>query len=214
MIENDEELDKLESELRRKQSAQMQVAVSEQTTFSKKMDDVKQNILAEASMKDDKFVNTVVENVKEAAVKYTQVEQKKARLEQQRVQYESEKLDTQQKANANQQAEDKWINRQKRREYHYNGVKPIMLFVGITEPMNLCFLYFFAIILIVPFFIAKLFRGTIGVLFCGAEDTNRSKAAKGFIWTIIAIVIALSVLCLIYLFLKWQGIDILEKFKS
>lgn len=212
MIENDEELDKLELELRQKQATQIQI--SEQTSFSKKMDDVKQNILAEASTKDDKFVSTVVENVKDAAVQYTQVEQKKARLEQQRVQYESEKLDTQQKANANQQAEDKWINRQKRREYHYNGVKPIMLFVGITEPMNLMFLYFFAIILIVPFFIAKFFRGTIGALLCGAEDANRSKAAKGFIWTIIAIVIALSVLCLIYLFLKWQGIDILEKFKS
>ena len=224
MIENDEELDKLEKELREKQLAAMSATVGyverveqsqvEQSAFSKKMDDVKQQVLVVAAEQDEKFAEVVVENVKDAAVKYTQVEQRKAELERQKVQYESEKLDTQQLANVNQQLEDKWINRQKRREYHYNGVKPIMLFVGITEPMNLIFLYFFATVLIIPFFIAKLFRGTIGALLCGAEDTNRSKAAKGFIWTIIAIVVVIIIMCLIHLYLKWQCIDVLAKFKK
>lgn len=224
MIENDVELDELEKQLLEKKNSfssatdenmetQLEQTV-ERTQFSKQMDEVKQQVLATASQEDQRFVNTIVENVKDAAVTYTQVEQAKAEYERQKVEYESEKLDTRQQANAHQAAEDKWLNRQKRREYHYNGVKPIMLFVGITEPMNLAFLYFFAIVLIIPFFIAKLFRGTIGALLCGAEDANRSKAAKGFIWTIIAIVIVLIILCLIYLFLRWQGIDILANFKS
>lgn len=214
MIENDVELDELEKQMNEKRALQVSSQSNERTAFAEKMDDVKQQVLMTASQEDKRFVDQVVENVKDAAVTYTQVEQKKASLEKQKVQYESEKLDTQQKANINQQAEDKWINRQKRREYHYNGVKPIMLFVGITEPMNLFFLYGFAIVLIIPFFIAKLFRGTIGALLCGAEDTNRSKAAKGFIWTVMAIFVLLAVFCSIYLFLQWQGIDILKNLKS
>lgn len=212
MIEDDKELDELERQ--RNEKLQALAQTEQRSSFAEKMDDVKQRVLINASQNDDKFVNTVVENVKDAAVKYTQVEQEKAALERQKVQYESEKLDTQQLANMNQAAEDKWLNRQKRREYHYNGVKPVMTFAGINDPMNLAFLYFFAVILIVPFFIAKLFRGTIGALLCGAEDANRSKAAKGFIWTIIAIVVVILIMCLMHLFLKWQGIDLLEKIKS
>lgn len=189
------------------------VADAMKTAFANKMDDVKQNVLEDASENDAMFKNQIKENVKEAAVKLTEVEKEKADYAKQQVGYESAKLETKENKEKHQQKEDKWLNRQKRREFHFNGVKPIMSFVGITEPMNLFFLYLFALVLLVPFFISKLFRGTIGVLLAGAEDGNRSKTAKAFIWTIIAVAVALLLFVLVYLFLKWQGIDILRNIK-
>lgn len=186
------------------------VADAMRTTFANKMDDVKQNVLEDASENDAMFKNQIKENVKEAAVKLTEVEKEKADYVKKQVGYESTKLETKENQEKHQQKEDKWLNRQKRREFHFNGVKPIMSFVGISEPMNLLFLYFFAVVLLIPFFVSKLFRGTIGVLLAGAEDGNRSKTAKAFIWTVIALAVALLLFVLVYLFLKWQGIDILR----
>lgn len=105
--------------------------------FAKRMDDVKVQVLETASNEDKNFVDTVKANLKDAAVKHTEVEQKKAEYVKQKVQFEQEKLETKQKENVHQQQEDKWSNRQKRRQYHYDGVKPIMQFVGIETPMNL-----------------------------------------------------------------------------
>ena len=186
------------------------IADAMRTTFANKMDDVKQNVLEDASENDAMFKNQIKENVKEAAVKLTEVEKEKADYVKQQVGYESVKLETKENKEKHQQKEDKWLNRQKRREFHFNGVKPIMSFVGISEPMNLLFLYFFAVVLLIPFFVSKLFRGTIGVLLAGAEDGNRSKTAKAFIWTVIALAVALLLFVLVYLFLKWQGVDILR----
>lgn len=183
--------------------------VTIQTQFSKSMDTVKENVLKEASITDQKFVETVKENVKKAAVKLTEVERGKAEFQEQQVDYEKEKLDTKQKQNIHTQQEDKWTNRQKRRQFHYDGVKPIMKFVKIDEPMNLFCLYFLTFILIVPFLIGKLINGTFGALVAGASDGNRSKAAKGFLWTITCVFATLVLICLVYLFLKWQGIDLL-----
>lgn len=176
------------------------------SAFAEKMDDVKVNVLEQASEEDKKFVETVKENLKDAAVKHTEVEQEKAKFAKQKVQYEEEKLDTQQKRNEQQQQEDQWENRRKRRQYHYDGVKPIMTFVGIKEPLNLFLLYLLTSILVWAFLISKLWCGTFGALLSGACDENRAKAAKGFIWTVIGIFTFLAVAALIYLFLKWQEI--------
>ena len=154
------------------------------SAFADKMDDVKVGVLQQASEEDKKFVETVKDNLKDAAVKHTEVEQEKAKYAKQKVQYEEEKLDTQQRRNEQQQLEDKWENRRKKRQYHYDGVKPIMTFVGIKEPLNLFFLYFLTAILVWFFLINKLWKGTIGALVAGASDENRTKAAKGFIWTV------------------------------
>lgn len=184
-----------------------------QTQFSKAMDTVKENVLQEASQNDEKFVNTIKENVKAAATKLTEVEKNKADFQQQQVQYESEKLGTKQRKNIHEQNEDTWLNKQKRRQFHYDGVKPIMEFVGIKEPMNLAFLYLLAVILTPLFLVAKFIKGTFGTLVAGASDEKRSKAAKGFLWTMLCIFTLLVVICLVYLFLKWQGIDILANIK-
>lgn len=174
--------------------------------FAKRMDDVKVQVLENASNEDEKFVKTVKENLKDAAVKHTEVEQKKAEFVKQKVQYEQEKLETKQKENVHQQQEDKWANRQKRRQYHYDGVKPIMQFVGIETPMNLLLLYFLTLVLVWFFLIGKLLKGTIGALIAGASDADRPKAVKGFLWTLLAIVTVIIIVMVVYLFLRWQEI--------
>lgn len=175
-------------------------------SFSDRMDDVKLKILQDASASDEKFVKTIKDNVKEAAVVNTEVEREREAFAKQSVQYEREKLSTKQQKNTIEATEDKWANREKRREFHYNGVKPIMEFVGISKPMNLALLYFLSFILVWFFLLSKLWRGTIGALIAGAEDANRPKTVKGFLWTLLGLVAIGVLAALVYLFLKWQGI--------
>lgn len=181
-------------------------SVFAENNFTERMDDVKLKILQDASVSDEKFVKTIKDNVKEAAVVNTEVEREREAFAKQSVQYEREKLSTKQQKNTIEATEDKWANREKRREFHYNGVKPIMEFVGISKPMNLLLLYFLTAVLIWFFLLAKLWRGTIGALIAGAEDANRPKTVKGLLWTLLAVVVIGILAGLVYLFLKWQGI--------
>ncbi len=207
MIE-DEELDKLESEHALTEHVQDSTPVESAPTpseFAKTMDQVKVKVLEDASVSDNGFVETVKKNLKQAAVKHTEVEKAKADFAEQEVQFESEKLSTQQQKNQHVAAEDRWENKQKRREFHYNGVKPIMKFVDISEPMNLFILYFLTFVLTPFYLLSKLFKGTIGAVIAGASDSDRPKAVKGFLWTLIGLTAVCLLVCLLYLFFKWQG---------
>jgi len=181
------------------------IAPSE-TEFSKRMDAVKQHLLAQASVEDEEFVKKVTETVKSAAIKNVEVEENKAELEKQKVEFQSEILETDQAKNKYVAKENKWENKEKRRLYAYNGVKPIMTFVGINEPLNLTLLYFLTTFLLPFFLFAKLWKGTIGALVSGASDQDRPKAVKGFLWTLIGVIAVIAILMVVYLFLKWQGL--------
>lgn len=181
------------------------------TDFSKQMDIVKSHVLDEAQKTDAQFVKTVKENLKDAAVKHTQVEQKKAEFQKQQVDYESDKLHVKQVKTEHEAKVDIWENRKKRRDYHYDGVKPILQFVGIEDSLNLIVLYFLTIVLVPFFLISKFARGTIGIIIAGASDQDRPRAVKAFLWTLIGTVAVMLVLVGVYLFLKSQGIDILHK---
>ncbi|MEG1608555.1 MAG: hypothetical protein RR348_01670, partial [Clostridia bacterium] len=55
------------------------------------------------------------------------------------------------------------------------------------------------VIVILPFFlIGKLYTATVGNLLCGINDKERSKSVKGFLWTILAIIITAIVALLAY----------------
>ena len=182
----------------------------EKTNFENKMEEVKLNVLKEASIDDDKFVDTIKENLKKAAIKNTEIEQNKAILQNKQVESEKKKTDKEIFKTEHEIKEDKWENREKWRQYTYNGVKPIMKFVGIDEPMSIFMTIVFTTLLFIPFLIAKFWNGTIGALIVGASDKDRSKAMKGFIWTVLAVAFLFGLICLIILFLKSQGIDALS----
>lgn len=180
--------------------------ITQQTRFNEAVDDAKLNILKEAAATDEKFVTEVKSNVKDATLKLMEVEKERAELEKQNILYHQELKDKDRQINEYQQKENYWDNREKRRQYHYNGVKPIMLFVGIKEPMNLVVLYFLTVVLTPFFLIGKFIKGTFGVLIAGASDDDRPKSVKAILWTLLAVTCALIIAGVIYLFLKWQNI--------
>lgn len=212
MIEDDKELENL---MKEEKSNQLSVKVNdkplisnitEQTQFNEAVDSAKLNILKDASANDEKFVAEVKENVKDATLKLMEVEKEKAELEKQNVLYHQELTDKDRQINEYEQKVNYWENRQKRREYHFNGVKPILNFVGIKEPMNLFVLYFLTIVLVPFFLLAKLLKGTFGVLIAGASDGDRPKMVRGFLWTMLGLAVVGIIAGVIFLFLKWQNI--------
>lgn len=212
----DEELDKILEEKQNETALEVKHENNfiqpkfEQTQFENKMEEVKLNVLKEASIEDNKFVDTIKENLKKAAIKNTEIEQNKAELQNKQVESEKKKTDKEIQQTEHKIREDKWENREKWRRYVYNGVKPIMNFVGIDEPMSIFMTCIFTMLLFIPFLIAKFWNGTIGALINGACDKDRSKTMKGFIWTVLGIALMFGLICLIVLFLKTQGIDALS----
>jgi hypothetical protein len=186
---------------------QQQLAnVTAPTTFTQAVDEAKISVIKEAATEDEKFVADFKESLKKATMKLAEVEGEKAELEKQNIAYHQELLETQQQLNLQKQAEDEWHNKQKRREFHFSGVQAIMDFVGIKSAMNLALLYFLTAVLL-PFFLAsKLFKGTIGALIAGAEDSSRPKAVKGFLWTLLAIIVTSGTAIAIYLLLQFMKI--------
>jgi len=180
--------------------------VTAANTFTKAVDVAKINILQEASVSDKKFVDDFRDKLKEATLKLAEVEREKANLEKQNIEYHQELLETKQLLNEQKQAEDKWTNKQRQREFHYAGVRPIMEFVGIKTPMNIALLYSLTMFLLPFFLFSKLWKGTIGALIAGAEDSDRPKAVRGFLYTLLA-VIAVGIIALVaYLVLGWLNI--------
>lgn len=188
------------------ETVEMVEPVQPQSKFEQAMDAVKLNVLAEAAAEDEQFVRTVKQSLKSAAVSNTQVEEKKADLEKKKVDFQAATVDTQMLQNEHQAVESKWANREKKRQYHYNGVKPIMQFAGINEPLNLFLLYLLTLILMPFFLLAKLLRGTVGILLGAACDPDKPKSIKGLLWTILAVGSILITIAVVYLFLKWQGL--------
>lgn len=180
--------------------------VTQATDFTKAVDQAKIQAVQEAAASDEKFVKDFTEQLKQATLKAAQVEQEKQELEKQNVQYHQELLETQQKLNEKEQQISEWDKKQKRRQYHYDGVRPIMEFVGIKSPMNLFILYALTAILVWFYLLNKLFKGTVGALISGAEDENRPKAVKGFLWTMVAVIFMGAIALAVVLVLRWLGV--------
>lgn len=189
-------------------SAHQQVLshVTERTDFTKAIDAAKIRVVEDASVNDEHFVKDFEKKLKDATLKLAEVEEEKARLEEQNIKYHQELLKTEQELNEHTQAENLWENRQKKREYHYSGLKPIMLFVGIKDPMNIPLMYFLGTVLLPFYLIAKLFKGTIGNLIAGAEDSDRPRAVRGFLWTLLGLIAVGAVGLITVLVLRWLNI--------
>lgn len=180
--------------------------VTAANSFTKAVDTAKLNVLQEASANDKKFIDDFKGKLKEATLKLAEVEREKANLEKQNVEYHQEILETKQLLNEQKQAEDKWTNKQKQREFHFAGVRPIMEFVGIKQPMNIVLLYCLTLFLLPFFLFAKFWKGTIGALIVGAEDSDRPKAVRGFFYTLLGIVAVGIIAFVTYLALGWLNI--------
>lgn len=181
--------------------------VTKQTDFTKVMEEGKINILKQASVDDEKFVSALTETIKDASIKSAEVEKEKQELEKKHIQHEQTKIDTQEQKEINTQRVDKWDNKQKARQYHYDGLKDIMKFVHIEHPMWIPLMYFIAF-LVTPIYLAwTLILCPIGTLIAGTNDKNRPALVKGAIYTLLFIALVIAVgfgiyACMHYVF-KW-----------
>lgn len=177
--------------------------VTKETEFTKAIDTAKINTVNEAYVNDKKFSGDFKEKLKEATLKLAEVEKQKAELERQNVEFAQEILETQQKLNKQKQEEDKWINKQKARQYHYDGVKDIMICLGIKNPMCIPLLYFMFPFAFIFYLIKCIFRATIGNLLFGAVDENRPQSMKNFLWILLIFVVCLVIFLGGYLIINW-----------
>lgn len=175
--------------------------VTQDTEFSNVLNKAKVQVLQNASANNE-FVKKFEEQIKEAAIKSAQLEQEKQKLEKQNIEYAQDLLATQQKLNEQKQNVDKWENKRKSRQFHYDGVKSIMKFAKIDEPMHLIVLYLLTIILSPFYLLSKFIGGTFGALLCGVEDKSRGKGVKGLLWTLLGVVAIVIVGVSVFYLLK------------
>ena len=205
----DKELDLIYAERQKKkeENNSTQVAEVRPLSIEEKVEQVNNAMLRDPSMGGDKnLVKNVQGNLKDSVKFYAEVEKLKAENKRKEQQKKGETIDVERKAVEHDAQERKWANREKRREFAYNGVKPIMEFVGINSPLNLFFLYLFTLLLAPIFLVIKLLKATIGTILAGAEDGNRTKFVKGFVQTVFAVFLLCVLAAVVYLFLKWQKI--------
>lgn len=183
--------------------------VNAPSAFTEAVDKAKIATMTEVAATDKHFVKGFAGTVTDAAMESAKVEQEKQKLERLLVEHQQELIETKRQLNKLEQQTTKWEKRQKRRQFFYDGVKPIMMFVDIKEPMNILLTLLFTVILCPFFLLNKLGKGTIGTLLSGATDDNRPKAVKNFIWTMLGILVAaiiVAIILTVFLVLKHYGI--------
>lgn len=176
--------------------------VTQDTNFSKTVESGMIDMLKEAHISDVDFKEQMIDKIKESALKRTELEKNKAELEQQNLQYQSELLETQQQLNKYQQEDDGYNAKRAKRQFVFDGIAPIMEWIGIKKPLNIPLMIFLTIVLIIPFIIGK----PLGALIIGADPDVRKQQAKAWLWTILALTVTGAVLCAVLIPLDIYGI--------
>lgn len=176
--------------------------VTEETSFTKTINEGMENILREGYAEDNEFREDIKTKVKKTAEKRAEVETHKAELEEQHLKYQSELLQTEQEKNTNIQEKNRYDAKRERRQFVYDGVKPIMMWVGIKEPMNIVLMSIVTAILLIPFIIGK----PIGALLLGVDPEQRKKQAIAWLWVILALFVTGALLTAILVPLSYFNI--------
>ena len=181
--------------------------ITQETNFSKIIDTAKIETIKRASAEDDKFNEDFKNELKQAVLKSAQLEKEKQELEKKNIELQQNYIKTKNELENQIQSVNKWDNKQKAREYHYNGLKDIMLFVHINNPMCVPLMYIFAFLISPIYLVWTLILAPIGTLIAGTKDQERPKLVKGAIYTILCIALVLVLAILFYAcghyWLKW-----------
>lgn len=181
--------------------------ITQETNFSKIIDNAKVETIKRASAEDDKFNEDFKNELKQAVLKSAQLEKEKQELEKRNIELQQNYIKTKNELENQIQSVNKWDNKQKAREYHYNGLKDIMLFVHINNPMCIPLMYIFAVLISPIYLVWTLILAPIGTLIAGTKDQERPKLVKGAIYTILCIALVLVLAILFYAcghyWLKW-----------
>lgn len=173
-------------------------ALTASNKFTETIDDAKVNVVQEASINDPKFVEDFKNKLKEATLKSAELEKQKQELENQYITLQQEYITTKRDLEKQQQQENKWSNKEKARQYHYNGLKDIMQFIGIQSPGCIPWMYILAVIISPVYLLWTLLLSPVWALIAGKNTTDRPMAVKGAIWTVSLIFCTALVVFFIY----------------
>ena len=161
------------------------------TKFTDVVDEAKIKTLQEASVNDPKFTEDFKNKLKEATLKAAELEKQKQELENRYVELQQNYLKTKQEFESQIQKQNAWANKEKSRQYHYNGLKDIMEFINIKNPMNVVLMYILAIISSPLYLVWTLLINPVWSIVSGKLDKDRPLFIKWAVW-ILALVIMLG----------------------
>lgn len=172
--------------------------ITEHTTFSDTVDKAKIATIQQASIDDDKFNQDFKAELKQAVIKSAQLEKEKQELEKKNIELQQNYIKTKNDLETQTQIVNKWENKQKAREYHYNGLKDIMQFVHIENPMCIPLMYLFAFLVSPIYLLWTLVLSPLKTLICGTKEENRPRYIKNAIYTILCVGLAVAIGFAIY----------------
>lgn len=172
--------------------------ITQATDFTNAIDSAKISTIQKASLEDSKFNEDFKNELKSAVLKSAQLEKEKQELEKKNIELQQNYIKTKNELETQTQNTNKWENKQKAREYHYNGLKDIMQFVHIENPMCIPLMYLFALLVSPIYLVWTLGLSPLKTLICGKKEENRPKYIKNAIYTILCITLVLIIALLVY----------------
>ena len=172
--------------------------VTQATAFTNAIDTAKIETIKRASAEDDKFNEDFKAELKQAVLKSAQLEKEKQELEKKNIELQQNYIKTKNELETQTQSVNKWENKQKARQYHYDGLKDIMLFLHINNPMCIPLMYIFAILASPIYLVWTLILAPLGTLIAGTKDQERPKLVKGAIYTILCVALVAIIVLLFY----------------
>lgn len=207
-MELGKELQELKTEIEQQKQEQSQAVIeskenkisniTQATAFTNAIDSAKIETIKRASAEDDKFNEDFKAELKQAVLKSAQLEKEKQELEKKNIELQQNYVKTKSELETQIQSVNKWENKQKAREYHYNGLKDIMLFVHINNPMCIPLMYIFAALVSPIYLVWTLILAPLGTLIAGTKDQERPKLVKGAIYTILCVALVAVIVLLFY----------------
>ena len=197
-IEQSKEIEP-KQELQVAQNQDKQISnVTQATEFTNAIDTAKIETIKRASAEDDKFNEDFKAELKQAVLKSAQLEKEKQELEKKNIELQQNYIKTKNELETQTQSVNKWENKQKARQYHYDGLKDIMLFLHINNPMCIPLMYIFAILASPIYLVWTLILAPLGTLIAGTKDQERPKLVKGAIYTILCVALVAIIVLLFY----------------
>lgn len=205
-----EELEKLKEEIEQKKTEQekaLEISKNQSsgisnltlpTEFSNAIDSAKIHTIKKASEEDVNFNKDFTNELKQAVLKSAQLEKEKQELEKKYIELQQNNIKTRNELEAQKQSVNKWENKRKAREYHYDGLKDIMLFMHIHNPMCIPLMYIFAVIVAPIYFVKTVIISPLVTFITGTKDQERPKLVKGAIYTILCITLIIIIAFLFY----------------
>ena len=178
-----------------------------QSEFSKAMSQANEQVAKELTADKNGKVYKDMENALGGAITQTALNEKA------KAEYDAKIIALQNKITENEhlieelkQQKTGYEKKYAEREFVYKGVEPVLKMVGIDSPASKTLMIILTIFLTIPYVFWKLVRGIFVTPMTGMEKNDRANLVKGYLWTLLALVITAVILVTIFVPLSIYGI--------